>query len=720
MVEFDVIVKEFVAESGEMLDQLERDLIALERNPSSAETLGSLFRSLHTIKGAAGFMGLAKLGALAHGGETVLGSLRDGSLMLTPTIASALLALSDCIRKMLSHVEKTGQEGDVDVSAIVERLSHLQNDAPVPDGPPVDEPVAPKEKDPQAAANSHVRVSVEQLDTLMNLVGELVIARNEIALLGSAETHSALLNTSQRLSAITTQLQEGIMKTRMQPIDHVWSKLPRVVRDAAQQCGKCVRVDMDGRDTELDRTLIEAIQGPLTHVVRNCVDHGLELPETRIAAGKPPEGRLSLRAFHEGGQVTIEVSDDGTGIDIVAIKRKALDRGLITPEQARGLSEQDAINLVFLPGLSTAATITSLSGRGVGMDVVKTNVEQIGGKVTIHSQTGTGTTLRMRIPLTLAIMTALVVANGDECYAIPQINVIELVRLEGEDIARKIEMMGDAAVYQWRDQLLPLIWLRTELTAAPGSRAAWPAAPDVVNIVVLQADGRKFGLIVDEVNDAQDIVVKPLGRHLHAAAIFAGATIMGNGRVVLILDVPAVALNAGVLSDRRDSNARHADIAQDDVAEPTEPLLLFVGTDDQRMAIPLSQITRIEEFAGGSLERDGQRRVVQYRGEILPLEHLAGLLSAAAGTAPPSPGTNGASVHALIHSNNGRQVGVVVDHILDTVDEFVSRLRPDSDGRLPGSLVIDGHATQILDLDAICSGAAVFRANPLALDGMGA
>ena len=713
MLELDVVIKEFVAESGEMLDQLERDLIVLERNPRSPETLASLFRSLHTVKGAAGFMGLAKLGALAHSGESVLGRLRDGSLAINPAVASGLLALSDCIRKMLVQIDQTGQEGNVDGSAIVEQLARLQEGSPVQpqdrclvqvDASPVAEaPPVPIEASRHGVSSGHVRVSVEQLDALMNLVGELVIARNEIVQLSSLEGRSALTKTSQRLNAITTQLQERIMKTRMQPIDHVWTKLPRVVRDAAQQCGKRVRIEMDGKDTELDRTLIEAIQGPLTHVVRNCVDHGLETPERRVAAGKPPEGRLSLRAFHEGGQVTIEVSDDGAGVDVAAIKSKALERGLISPDQARGMSEQEVIHLIFLPGLSTAAAVTSLSGRGVGMDVVKTNIEQIGGKVSIHSQAGVGTTLRMRIPLTLAIMTALVVANADQCYAIPQVSVIELVRLEGAEVAGTIEMIGDSAVYRLRGELLPLVWLSAQLTpAAPPGTGRHVTAADVANIVVLQADGQKFGLIVDDVNDAQEIVVKPLGRHLRGTVIFAGATIMGNGRVVLILDIPALALNANVLAERRDRNAQQADDVRDEIAEPTEALLLFAGAGDARMAIPLSQITRLEEFACSSIECAGSRRVVQYFGEILPLEDIGALLAASDRPAAPQPTSDGPPLQEIVYSKGGRQVGVVVDRILDTIDERVSTLHPDSGPAWVGTVVIDGHVTQIIDLDALC------------------
>lgn len=665
MVELDVIIKEFVAESGEMLDRLEQDLIALEREPSSPDTLASLFRSLHTIKGAAGFMGLEKLGALAHSGESVLSRLRDGTLAITPAIAGGLLALSDCLRTMLSHVDRTGIEGDIDGAAIVESLERLQDHTPISAtavAPPV---LAPADAAPEPASNGHVRVSVGRLDALVNLVGELVIARNAIVRLAGGDGYSALLIPSQRLHAITAQLQEQIMTTRMQPIDHVWSKLPRVVRDAAQQCGKRVRLEMNGRETALDRTLIEAIQAPLTHVVRNCVDHGLETPEQRLAAGKAVEGHLSLRAFHEGGLVTIEVADDGAGVDVAAITRKALERGLVTPEQARGMSEQDAIDLIFLPGLSTAAAVTSLSGRGVGMDVVRTNIEQIGGKVSIHSEPGAGTTVRMRIPLTLAIMTAVLVADGEQCYAIPQANVAEFVRVEADTVADTIDMTGDTAVFDLRGERLPLVGLHAQLTAAPESGSSGsPIAAAGATIVVLQADGRQFGLIVDAVNDTQEIVVKPLGRYLRGTAVFAGATIMGDGQVALILDVAALAANARLRFELRGTDAPRARFAKDEISEPMESLLLCAATDDMRIAFPLSQIARLELFPWSSR----------------PFQ-------------------------TLVHATGGREKAVVVDSILDTVEERAAMVRPDGIG-LAGSIVIDGRLTQLVDLDLLCANAA--------------
>lgn len=523
MGELDAFIGDFVIESRENLDQVERDLVALERDPTATETLANVFRAIHTIKGAAGFLGLAKLGAVAHAGESLLSRLRDGQLVIAPDIASGLLALVDHIRSALVIIDETHAEGEADHEGIVQHLTALQE----PRRQRQIDQLEQHSAESPAQPGGGLRVDIEHLDKLMNLVGELVLARNEMLELSTIEQNPVLLSTSQRLNAITTQLQEAVMKTRMQPIDTVWNRFPRLVRDLALQCGKRVRLDMDGRETELDKALIEAIRDPLTHLLRNSIDHGLERPDARIAAGKDLEGCVSLRAYHEGGQVNIEVSDDGAGIDVVKVKRRALERHVMTADQARVMSDQEALSLIFLPGFSTAETVTSLSGRGVGMDVVRTNIEKIGGKIGIHTRPGLGTTLKIRIPLTLAIMPALIITSGGERYAIPQVNVVELLRLVPEEAGPGIEMIQDAAVYRLRGDLLPLIWLETELagTSRAGDRERLKRR-GATHIVVVQVDDCKYGLIVDDVNDTQEIVVKPLGKRLRAIATFAGATIL--------------------------------------------------------------------------------------------------------------------------------------------------------------------------------------------------
>src|SRR5208337_2241997 len=445
-----------------------------------------------------------------------------------------------------------------------------------------------------AASDSSIRVDVGLLDKVMNLVGELVLARNQVLQFANRMKDTSFLAASQHLNLITTELQEGVMKTRMQPIGNIWGQFPRTVRDVALGCGKEVGIEMEGKETELDKTIIEAIKDPLTHLVRNSVDHGIELPEARVKAGKARVGRLILRAFHEGGQVNIEISDDGAGLSSDRIRKKAIERGVITAEQAARMTEREIFNLIFLPGFSTAEKVTNVSGRGVGMDVVKTNVEKIGGLVDLQSTLGRGTTVRVKIPLTLAIIPALVVTCAGERYAIPQVNLLELVRLEAEHATTAIEMVHGVPVYRLRGRLLPLVYLSRELKLV-GKLDSAGSNDAAVNIVVLQADDRQFGLVVDEINDSEEIVVKPLRKQLKTVKTFAGSSIMGDGKVALILDVLGLAQRASVVTETRHRALTEKVTESAAMAGEKQTFLLFAGPDDSRMAIPLSTLARLEE-----------------------------------------------------------------------------------------------------------------------------
>ncbi|HJZ56908.1 MAG TPA: chemotaxis protein CheA, partial [Gemmataceae bacterium] len=486
------VIREFLLETHENLGQLDLDLVTLEKEPGERETLARVFRTLHTVKGTAGFLGLPKLQAVAHAGENLLGRLRAGEITFEPEIATALLGVVDAIRKVLAALEATqgAGEGSGDYSELVRTLERLTKAGsgtrprgvavtpaqPKPPLPPVPEPpppqpslVAPPEvsivqavssaRPPEpppeptetrapAVADASIRVDVGLLDKLMNLVGELVLARNQIVQFGNSQEDPAFLGTVQRLNLLTTELQAGVMKTRMQPVGNVWGKFPRLVRDLAVACGKQVRIDMDGQETELDKTIIEAVRDPLTHMVRNAVDHGIEPPGERTTRGKPAEGRLLLHAFHEGGKVVMEITDDGGGIDPHRVRDKAVQAGLVSPEQAARMTDRELVHLVFLPGFSTTDRVTQFSGRGVGMDVVRTNIEKIGGTVDIESVPGRGTTVRLKIPLTLAIIPALTVTAGGDRYAIPQVSLLELVRLEGEQVHKGIEQVHGVPVYR--------------------------------------------------------------------------------------------------------------------------------------------------------------------------------------------------------------------------------------------------------------------------------
>lgn len=486
------------------------------------------------------------------------------------------------------------------------------------------------------------------------------------------------------------------MKTRMQPIGNVWNKFPRVLRDLAVQFGKQVRIEMEGSETELDKTIIEAIKDPLTHIVRNAVDHGIELPGQRTANGKPAEGRLTLRAFHEGGQVNIEIADDGAGLNLERLKQKARERGLVTEEQAARMSEREVTNLIFLPGFSTAPQVTNISGRGVGMDVVKTNIEKIGGTVDVHSSAGQGTTLKIKIPLTLAIIPALVATSGGERFAIPQVSLLELVRLEGDQADSGIEMIHGAPVHRLRGHLLPLVYLNRQLELADRK-----AVQDATNIVVLQADDRQFGLVVDDINDTEEIVVKPLGKQFKAISCFAGATIMGDGKVALILDVLGIAQMANVVTELRERNTVETAARQEDSAAGRDAWLVFAVGENRRMAIPLSLVSRLEEFSAALVERSGHHLVVQYRGQIMPLVDVAEEMGIGSRNSAMQ------TLQVIVYSEAGKSVGLIVDRIVDIVEQGVVTGMQGDAGESMGSAVIQERVTDLLNVHGLVAAHAL-------------
>jgi two-component system chemotaxis sensor kinase CheA len=874
----DEIVAEFLVESHENLDQLDRDLLALEQNPGSRELLASVFRTIHTIKGTSGFLAFHRLEKLTHVGENLLSRLRDGRIALTEDRATSLLKMVDAVRALLGSIEQGGTEGDGDDSALISALSSLLEDGAPPAAPPAAQPAAepavaaepeptaasappvevpaqaatpavetapatapepvavgvaagqqagdaaapaaavpaaprrggkrraakssaassgsgPAQPDPSAqpaqpvagqvpgnkqpdtppigevlvqagattpdaveiarmeqglgdqrrigsilvdhgsatpsavesaletqdarrsVVDSSVRVDVELLDSLMRLVGELVLARNQlVSRLDDNTGHTAdnakdssLARSAQRLSLVTSELQEQVMKTRMQPVDAVWSKMPRVVRDLARTCGRQVRLEMEGRETELDRSVLEAIKDPLTHLVRNAVDHGIEPAEVRTAQGKPAEGVLKLRAYHEAGQVHLEIIDDGAGIDSAMIAEKAIERGIVTQPQLAQMTPREIMHLIFLPGFSLAAKVTNVSGRGVGMDVVKTRIEAIGGSVDVSSKVGIGSVFRLTIPLTLAIIPALTIGCAGRRYAVPQVSVLELVRLSGEHARGGIELISGAPVYRLRDMLLPLVRLDEqlglvpfdtgELTTPPEVEAAEGAVPDERGgfIVVLHAEQQRFGLVVDDVLDTQEIVVKPLGRHLKGIPVYAGATILGDGTVVLILDAATLARRSNVLANA--GGAATEDTGA--LAEVVDPVLVVEVAEGRRAAIPLEMVTRLEEIQNDSIERVGGREVVQYRGHIMPLVRLSGLLGAYNDT------SGGSGVQLVVYTRDERSVGFVVERILDIATERVGTRSDIDDTALVGSVVVGDKVVELLDVES-----AVLAADP--------
>jgi two-component system chemotaxis sensor kinase CheA len=550
---------------------------------------------------------------------------------------------------------------------------------------------------------------VQLLDNLVDLAGELVLTRNHIVQLSKGREDAVLASASQRLNFVTAQLQDGIMRMRMQPVSSLFAKFPRVVRDLARICHKQVRLDQDGRDTELDKSLIEAIKDPLTHLIRNCVDHGIEPPGARAAKGKSPEGRVVLRAYHQNGLVHIEVADDGGGIPLAKVRAKAVSRGLVSEERADAMTDSELAGLIFLPGFSTAEQVTNLSGRGVGMDVVKTNVEQVGGTVEVQTRENAGTTFTLKMPLTLAIVPALIVKCSNNRYAVPQVNVIELVRIGHGRDHQHLEYIHGAPVYRLRGKLLPIVFLEEALGGHIDHKLYdQPPANDNDDdfadeaparfMAVVQASGRQFGLVVDAVLDQQEIVVKPLPKLLSQTGAFAGATLLGDGRVALILDVLGIATRAHLVSDvleeafveRRDALARY---------EGGRTLLLVRGARDTRLAVPLDQVSRLETIDPARVEAGGAHDVVQYRGEIMPLIAASDIVPDLRGRGASQPTTGPLSV--VVIGVGGRPLGLVVEDVLDVVEAPGDLKQHGARSGVVGTIVVQERVTEVLDLEWI-------------------
>jgi two-component system, chemotaxis family, sensor kinase CheA len=676
------IVREFLAESAEGLDQLEHHLVELERGPNSHERLAEIFRAVHTLKGSSGMLGYPRLESVAHAGESLLGSLRDGKLALSPELISRLLSMVDTLRGLLRAVERTGSEGTGDYAGVVRSLEELLQGAAAPAAAAEDVHDVPADGlgGEKTAAGGTIRVDLGLLDRLMDLAGELVLASNQVLGCVSAQNNGANVHATQRLKRVTSDLQHAVMKARLQPIGSLWKRFPRLARDLALACGKQVTVEMHGSETELDRGILEAIGDPLTHMVRNAVAHGIETPEQRVRAGKTAAGRLSLRASHQEGRVHIEISDDGAGINLEAVRRRALEKGLITPEQSAKMGERELANLIFLPGFSTAERVTNVSGRGIGLDVVRANIEKIGGVVELRSVTGKGTALHFVIPLTLAIVPALIVSSAGQRFAIPQANLVEVAQLQR---ASSVGHVCAAPVYRLRDRLLPLCFLDRELHLEP-------SGADGLQVVVVEVGGGQFGLVVDAVHHTEEIVVKPLGTQLGVIAWFAGAAVLGDGQVVLILDVTGLARMARVVAVPRVRPPDNA-VASNNANEASVPKwLVFPGTAGSRFAVPLSSVVRLEEIPADRIEHSAGCEVVQYGGEILPLLRISRLFH--------EPEQEGKLLSVAVIREAGSSAGLVIDRIEDIVEEMVELRHDGRNDLLEGSAVIRQRVADVLNL----------------------
>jgi two-component system chemotaxis sensor kinase CheA len=724
-ISMDDLLREFVTETNESLDVVDTELVRFEQEPNNAKILDNIFRLVHTIKGTCGFLSLPRLEALAHAAETLMGKFRDG-WPATNDAVTLVLASIDRIKEILESLERDQREpdgADGDLIADLERMAERIGSAATVATPqetagtlapqvlqrrlrpgedslddlerafretPVDPVYAPAAKPADAALkdddaakgnNQSIRVAVDTLENLMTMVSELVLTRNQLLEIVRRHDDSEFKTPLQRLSNVTAELQEGVMKTRMQPIGNAWQKFPRVVRDLANELGKLIELEMQGAETELDRQVLDLIKDPLTHMVRNSADHGLETPQQRRAAGKPEQGRIRVSAYHEGGHIIIQMADDGRGLDTDRIKAKAIAQGLATAAEIEKLSEAQIHKFIFTPGFSTATKVTSVSGRGVGMDVVRNNIDQIGGTIDVKSVAGEGLSFTIKIPLTLAIVAALIVESAGERFAIPQLAVVELVRVRGGS-EHRIERIKDTAVLRLRDKLLPLARLRDLLRADKG------ADTDTGYIVVTQVGSQTFGIVVDSVFHTEEIVVKPMSSKLRHIAMFSGNTILGDGSVIMIIDPNGVAQAFGStatsqMAANAPGKAQHAA-----ATEAATSLLVFRAGTNQLKAVPLALITRLEEIDARKIELSNGRHMVQYRGQLMPLVSMNETVSVKGEGAQP----------LLVFSDGSRSMALVVDEIVDIVEDRLDIQVTGANAGVLGSAIVKGQATEIIDV----------------------
>ena len=717
----DALLREFLTETNESLDVVDVELVRFEQDPNNARILDNIFRLVHTIKGTCGFLGLPRLAALAHAAETLMGKFRDG-MPVTSEAVNLILATIDRIKEILDALEKSQREPDGADGELIGALARmtekksfgaqqdtstqsLDNKAPARPLPtensiddlersfhatPVEAPQHAVEKDDEKTdgklANQTIRVSIATLETLMTMVSELVLTRNQLLEMARRKDDSEFKVPLQRLSNVTAELQESVMKTRMQPIGSAWQKLPRIVRDLASELGKQIELEMQGAETELDRQVLDRIKDPLTHMIRNSADHGIETSQERLALGKPAKGTIRLTAYHEGGYVIIAVADDGRGLDTARIKAMAIAAGLALPAGIEKMTEAQIHRFIFTPGFSTASKVTSISGRGVGMDVVQTNIDQIGGSVDVKSVPGEGLVFTLKIPLTLAIISALIIETGGERFAIPQLAVTELVRVKANS-EHRIDRIKQTPVLRLRNKLLPLIFLSQLL------RLGEQPDHEVESgyIVVVDVGNQTFGLMVEGVFNTEEIVVKPLATKLRHIPMFSGNTILGDGSVIMIIDPNGIAESLDSSSDSTIAAAlaaRNTDAPQSPDETAKTAVLVFRAGSPGLKAVPLTLVTRLEEIDARKIEMSNGRHLLQYRGQLMPLIAVNDQVRIKDEGAQP----------LLVFSDGGRSMALVVDEIVDIVDnELDIEVASDRAGIL-GSAVIKGEASEIIDV----------------------
>lgn len=769
-------IQEFIEEAGTHLESIESGLLKLNESNTDLENINNIFRAVHSVKGTAGFFDLKRIVELSHSMENLFGELRNGKLKITPEMMDVLLQANDCLKSMVENVAESenheideyvqkftkllepgeGAAGNVKTESVAPEEVKEENvvsettvdsekesvnkeiGCPPPETETKDEIQTNKEsrnedssaKPQSVAVEDSIRVHVTLLNNLLNLASEMVLGRNQ--LLRTVENYRKTIPgvepILQNIDRITTELQEKVMQTRMQPVANVFNKFPRIIRDLSRKLGKEIELQLEGEDVELDKSIIEALGDPLTHLVRNAADHGLELPHIREKMGKPRTGRIVLKAYHEGGYVNIDITDDGAGIDTETIREKALEKNLISQLEVSVMGEQDILQLLFRPGFSTAEKVTDLSGRGVGMDVVKTNISKLGGTVEIFTGIGKGTTFRLLLPLTLAIIPSLIVEVENQKFALPQVNLQEIVRIKPGDAAKKIEYIHDSQVLRLRGRLLPIVHLsdvlglkKTFLDPSTNEkkqdrrktlydqrklkviRKAENGKEDVfclrsnesntIRILVLKIGSRKFGLAVDIIHGGEEILVKPLTKYLKDCKCYSGVTIMGDGRAAMILDPEGIVEKANLkfMEDHIDND--EDDLMLSDSMTEQQNLLLFRCSGPETFGIDLSMVSRVEEIGKSDIEKIGKNEYIKFRGDSLRLIHPEDYL------AVTKQQTDRTKFYVIIPKLVKHPLGILVHNIQDTMQVGIKLNKEDIKVKgITGSTILNNSIVLLINI----------------------
>jgi len=714
------LVKDFIHETIDSLSEIDLDLVKLENDPKNKELIGNVFRLMHTIKGTCGFIGLQRLESVSHAVESMMDEFRSGHMEVTEESISLILISIDRVRFLVTEVGKNmkepeGSDEDI-ISQINKYLEKNNTDKSSVDKSSVEgnldenidfdqiiieaekqnvENMVPeisqvKTNGTDGGSPEFLKVSMTALEDLINMVSELVLTRNQLLQLVRADESSPMKTSLHRLNRIVSDLQDSIMKARMQPIGNAWLQLPRIVRDIKTDLKKEICLTMSGEETELDRQVLTLIKDPLTHMIRNSCDHGIESVETRIALGKDPEGKIDLSAYHQGGFIIIKIKDDGKGLDYEKIGQKAVEKNLIDEESLSKLSENKILNFIMKPGFSTAEQVTNISGRGVGMDVVQSNIEKIGGSIDVESQKGHGTTFTIKIPLTLAIISALIVDIDNNRYAIPQMNIQELVSLNSADL-NMIEYINDKPVLRLRERIIPLLDSNALFNINTDQKNKKDEIRDDSLVVVIDTGGSHYGIIVDDVSDIEEVVIKSIASVFKKSEIYAGNTILGDGQVIMILDPLAISKHFEILVDTKSAAIQEKELLESQLSAKKVSMLFFSAGSGIYKTIPLAMVSRLHKFKAEEVTRSGNRMVARYNENLMQLMFID----------PDNQKLHDSEVSCLILSDDcsDATIGLIIDEVIDIKEgEYKLDGSTKREGIL-GTILMNGQTLDMVDIE---------------------